>query len=161
MEEVRPWGFHNRFAALPFSTINLGFFQKIFGRSTAASYVPDFLRFLFSATNLGFFRKIVGRSTAASYVPDLLCFLFSATNLGFFGKIVGRSTTVSYVPDLCAPFFRDQPIDFRQDSRKKYSGELCTRFAVLPFSEINRGFLCGFGEMKFYFSKKFSGNVFW
>ncbi|WZZ77817.1 hypothetical protein YC2023_098389 [Brassica napus] len=87
-----------RFSVLPFSATNLGFFRKIFGRSTAVSYVPDLLCFLFSTTNLGFFRKIVGKSTAVSYVPDLMCFLFSATNLGFFRKIVGRSTATEKSP---------------------------------------------------------------
>nr|VDD54236.1 unnamed protein product [Brassica oleracea] len=49
---------------------------------------------------------------------------------------------------------------FPKDIQKKYSGELCTRCDVLPFSAINLGFFCGFGENKFYFSENFSENVF-
>ncbi|CAN6905805.1 unnamed protein product, partial [Brassica oleracea] len=39
--------------------------------------------------------------------------------------------------------------------------ELCNRFAALPFSAINLGVFCGFWENKFYFSEKFSENVFY
>ncbi|KAF3505882.1 hypothetical protein F2Q69_00007081 [Brassica cretica] len=51
-----------------FAFFSLRFFRKIFGRSTAASYVPDFLCFLFSATDLGFFRKIVKEKSRARFI---------------------------------------------------------------------------------------------
>uniref|UniRef100_A0A0D2ZTH9 Uncharacterized protein n=1 Tax=Brassica oleracea var. oleracea TaxID=109376 RepID=A0A0D2ZTH9_BRAOL len=52
-------------------------------------------------------------------------------------------------------------IEAREEGcQKKCSGELCTRFAVLPFSAIILGIFCGFGERKFSFSEKFLENVF-
>ena len=47
LEEVQSWGLRNRFVAILFSTINLGFFQKLFGRNTTANYAPDLLCFHF------------------------------------------------------------------------------------------------------------------
>uniref|UniRef100_A0A0D3E9Y4 Uncharacterized protein n=1 Tax=Brassica oleracea var. oleracea TaxID=109376 RepID=A0A0D3E9Y4_BRAOL len=54
-EEVQPWGFCNRFAALPFSTNNLGFFPKDIRKKYSGELCTRFDVLPFSAVNLGFF----------------------------------------------------------------------------------------------------------
>ncbi|KAF2566929.1 hypothetical protein F2Q68_00025462 [Brassica cretica] len=72
--------------------INFVSLKVIWKQYSRGGFVTDWLCFPFRTINLGFFRKIFGRSTAASCIPDLLCFLFfSGTNLGFLRKIFGGS----------------------------------------------------------------------